>query len=498
MTAYETVIGLEIHVQLATQSKLFSGASTAFGASPNTQACPVDLGLPGVLPVLNAEAVRMAVVFGLAIGAHISPRCVFDRKNYFYPDLPKGYQISQYMDPIVGRGTLAFVLPDGAHKEITITRAHLEEDAGKSVHDLYAGQSGIDLNRAGTPLLEIVTEPEMRSAAEAVACLKRLHALVRYLGVSDGNMNEGSFRCDVNVSLRPVGSTTFGVRTETKNLNSFRFVELAIACEQERQAAILDAGGTVQQQTLLYDDERNETRPMRSKEYAQDYRYFPEPDLLPLLIDDAYIASVRATLPELAEAKRARFQKDYALSDYDADYLTTDHVLADYFETAARVGGDGKLAANWLMGEVAAYLNRQDSGIETFPIRAEQLGQLIARIKDGTLSGKTAKLLFTELLETAKSSLGQTEEDDNWSMNVSVDELIAAKGLAQLSDAGALQTMVQKVIDDNPAQVADYRGSDEAKRKKKLGFFVGQIMKASAGKANPGEVNERLLKALEG
>ena len=360
-TVYETVIGLEIHVQLATASKLFSGASIAFGAAPNTQACPVDLGLPGVLPVLNADAVRKAVTFGLVIGAQISPRCIFDRKNYFYPDLPKGYQISQYKNPIVGEGKLTFTLPDGKQKTITITRAHLEEDAGKSVHDLFPGQSGIDLNRAGTPLLEVVTEPELRSATEAVACLKRLHALVRYLGVSDGNMNEGSFRCDVNVSLRPVGSNEFGTRTETKNLNSFRFVERAIACEVERQEALLRAGGKVQQQTLLYDDEADETRPMRSKEFAQDYRYFPDPDLLPLVIDDDFIAEVRALLPELAEAKRARFQAEYALSDYDADYLTTDRALADYFESAAKISGDGKLAANWVMGDVAAWLNRQES-----------------------------------------------------------------------------------------------------------------------------------------
>ena len=502
-TVYETVIGLEVHVQLATASKLFSGASIAFGAAPNTQACPVDLGLPGVLPVLNADAVRKAVTFGLVIGAQISPRCIFDRKNYFYPDLPKGYQISQYKNPIVGEGKLTFTLPDGKQKTITITRAHLEEDAGKSVHDLFPGQSGIDLNRAGTPLLEVVTEPELRSATEAVACLKRLHALVRYLGVSDGNMNEGSFRCDVNVSLRPVGSNEFGTRTETKNLNSFRFVERAIACEVERQEALLRAGGKVQQQTLLYDDEADETRPMRSKEFAQDYRYFPDPDLLPLVIDDDFIAEVRALLPELAEAKRARFQAEYALSDYDADYLTTDRALADYFESAAKISGDGKLAANWVMGDAAAWLNRQESSqqasnqlrnpgaisgtssivfgtIEGCPVDAPRLGKMIARIKDATLSSKTAKTLFDAMLTDARD----------------VDTLIAANGLAQMSEASALDALVAQVIADNVAQVADYRASDDAKRKKKLGFFVGQIMKASGGKANPVEINERLLKAL--
>ena len=483
MTAasYETVIGLEIHVQLATRSKLFSGAGTAFGAAPNTQACAVDLGLPGVLPVLNEEAVRKAITFGLAIGAQISRRCIFDRKNYFYPDLPKGYQISQYLDPIVGQGQLGFTLPDGTHKSITITRAHLEEDAGKSVHDLYPGHSGIDLNRAGTPLLEIVTEPDLRSATEAVACLKRLHALVRYLGVSDGNMNEGSFRCDVNVSLRPAGSSEYGTRTETKNLNSFRFVERAIACEVERQEVILRAGGQVRQQTMLYDDVNDATRPMRSKEYAQDYRYFPDPDLLPLIIDDAFIAAVRAALPELAQDKRARFQKDYALSDYDADFLTTDRELADYFETAAQIGGDGTLAANWLMGDIAAWLNRQDVAVAACPVTAPRLGRLIARIKDGTLSSKTAKTLFDAML-------GDPAD---------VDTLISSRGLAQLSDAGALDRLVTQVLADHQAQVADYRASDAAKRKKKLGFFVGQIMKASGGKANPVELNERLLQALQ-
>ena len=488
MSAYETVIGLEIHVQLATTAKLFSGASTAFGAAPNTQACAVDLGLPGVLPVLNEGAVRKAVTFGLAIGAEIARESVFDRKNYFYPDLPKGYQITQLTQPIVGRGKLDFTLPDGTQRSLTIHHAHLEEDAGKSVHDLFPQMSGIDLNRAGTPLLEIVTEPELRDAVEAVAFLKRLHALVRYLGVSDGNMNEGSFRCDVNVSLRPVGSSTLGERTETKNINSFRFVERAIAVEAERQETLLRRGERVLRQTMLYDEARDETRPMRSKEYADDYRYFPEPDLLPLHLDEAYIEAVRAALPELADAKRARFQREYALSDYDADYLTTDRALADYFETAARTGGDAKLAANWVMGEIAAWVNgyrgeHPDADIADFPVDATRIGTLIARVRDGTLSSRTAKTLFDALL-------GAPQDE--------VDALIDAKGLRQVSDAGALDAFVAQVIVASPKQVEDYRASDEDKRRKKLGFFVGQVMKLSGGKANPQEVNERLVKALDG
>ncbi len=492
MTAYETVIGLEIHCQLATRSKLFSAASTQFGAAPNTQACAVDLGLPGALPVLNEAAVRMAVTFGLAIGADISRRCSFDRKNYFYPDLPKGYQISQMAQPIVGRGTLDFRMTDGSLRHLTIHHAHLEEDAGKSIHTLFPGQSGIDLNRAGTPLLEIVTEPELRSAAEAVAFLKRLHALVRYLGISDGNMNEGSFRCDVNVSLRPVGSTELGERTETKNINSFRFVERAIAVETERQEILLRRGDRVRRETMLFDEENDETRPMRSKEYADDYRYFPEPDLLPLVLDDAYIAEVQAALPELADAKRTRFQHEYGLSDYDAEYLTTDRALADYFETATRVGGDAKLAANWVMGDIAAWVNRQEAEFEAFPIKAEEIGAVIARIKDGTLSSRTAKTLFDALLlhaQTATQGAPRTEHLD-------VDALIAQLGLKQVSDGGQLDALVAEVIAANPKQVDDYRASDVEKRKKKLGFFVGAIMKASGGKANPQELNERLIKAL--
>jgi aspartyl-tRNA(Asn)/glutamyl-tRNA(Gln) amidotransferase subunit B len=481
MTAYETVIGLEIHVQLATRSKLFSGASTQFGAAPNSQACPVDLGLPGVLPVLNEAAVRMAVTFGLAIGANIGRRCTFDRKNYFYPDLPKGYQITQLEHPIVERGKIDFTLPDGTPRSLTIHHAHLEEDAGKSIHDQFPGQSGIDLNRAGTPLLEIVTEPELRSAEEAVAFLKRLHALVRYLGISDGNMNEGSFRCDVNLSLRPFGQAEFGERTETKNINSFRFVERAIAVETDRQESLLRHGKRVLRETMLYDEQHDETRPMRSKEYADDYRYFPEPDLLPLQLSEAFVAEVQAALPELADAKRARFQREFALSDYDADYLTTDRALADYFETAACTGGDAKLAANWVMGEIAAWLNREAREIDAFPIDAARIGTLVARVKDGTLSSRTAKTLFDALL---------TDGGD-------IDALIEAKNLKQVSDAGALDALVAQVIAANRKQVEDYRASDAEKRKKKLGFFVGAVMKSSGGKANPQEVNERLTKALD-
>ena len=496
MSAYETVIGLEIHVQLATRSKLFSAASTRFGAAPNTQACAVDLGLPGALPVLNAGAVRMAVTFGLAIGAEISRRCTFDRKNYFYPDLPKGYQISQMAQPIVGRGSLDYRLPDGSVRQLTIHHAHLEEDAGKSIHTLFPGQSGIDLNRAGTPLLEIVTEPELRSAAEAVAFLKRLHALVRYLGISDGNMNEGSFRCDVNVSLRPVGTSELGERTETKNINSFRFVERAIAVETERQEILLRRGDRVLRETMLFDDVNDETRPMRSKEYADDYRYFPEPDLLPLVLDDAYIADLQAALPELADAKRVRFQRDYALSDYDADYLTTDRALADYFETATRVGGDAKLAANWVMGDIAAWVNRQEAEFEAFPVTAEQIGAVIARIKDGTLSSRTAKTLFDALLQRMQAAAEDKTAASAIEADVDVDALIAQLGLKQVSDGGQLDALVLDVIATHPKQVDDYRASDVEKRKKKLGFFVGAIMKASGGKANPQELNERLLKAL--
>lgn len=477
---WETVIGLEIHVQLATQSKIFSGASTRFGAAPNSQACAVDLAMPGMLPVLNTEAVRCAVLFGLGIDAEIARRSVFDRKNYFYPDLPKGYQISQLDFPIVGRGKVQIQLADGREKEIGVTRAHLEEDAGKSLHEDYHGMSGIDLNRAGTPLLEIVSEPDIRSAEEAVAYLRTIHSIITYLGVSDGNMAEGSMRCDVNISLRPLGEETLGTRTEIKNVNSFRFVEKAIAVEVERQMDILEAGGAIVQETRLYDAERNETRAMRSKEVANDYRYFPEPDLLPVEVDEAYIAALRANLPELPRQKRERFCSEYQLSAYDASVLADSRTIADYFEAVCAACGDPKLAANWVQGEVLAQLNRTESDITDSPVPATELGTLIKRIKDNTISGKIAKQVFESM----------------WSGDGSADQIIEAQGLKQVSDSGELEAMVDTVIGASPDQVQQYLAADEGKRKKLLGYFVGQIMKASKGQANPQMVNELLHRKL--
>ncbi|HEY9037065.1 MAG TPA: Asp-tRNA(Asn)/Glu-tRNA(Gln) amidotransferase subunit GatB [Pseudomonadales bacterium] len=478
---WETVIGLEVHVQLATQSKIFSGAATRFGAAPNTQACAIDLALPGTLPVLNEDALKMAIRFGLAIDAEIGQTSVFDRKNYFYPDLPKGYQISQLHHPIVGLGHLDITLGDGRQKRIGITRAHLEEDAGKSLHEDFHGMTGIDLNRAGTPLLEIVSEPEIRNAEEAVAYLKSIHSLIRYLGISDGNMAEGSMRCDVNISLRPQGQTEFGTRTEIKNVNSFRFVEKAIAHEVERQRDILEDGGRIVQETRLYDADRDETRSMRSKEVANDYRYFPEPDLLPIIADDALIASIRASMPELPNAKQARFIREYGLSAYDAAVLSASRDTADYFEAAARACDDAKLAANWVMVEVSAQLNRHELDITNCPVSAADLGGLIARIKDQTISGKIAKTVFEAM----------------WAGEGDADTIIAARGLKQVSDTGALEAMVHDVVANNPEQVAQYRAAPEDKRKKLLGFFVGQIMKASQGKANPQQINALLLAALD-
>ncbi|MFK8043641.1 Asp-tRNA(Asn)/Glu-tRNA(Gln) amidotransferase subunit GatB [Congregibacter sp.] len=477
----EMVIGLEVHLQLATRSKIFSGSPTTFGAEPNTQANAVDLAMPGMLPVLNKQAVRYAVMFGLAIDAEIGKRSVFDRKNYFYPDLPKGYQISQFAEPIVGLGRFAFNLSDGTASEVGITRAHLEEDAGKSLHEDFHGMTGIDLNRAGTPLLEIVTEPDFRSAEQAVAFLKALHSLVTYLGISDGNMAEGSMRCDVNLSLRPAGSDTLGTRTEIKNVNSFRFVEKAIRCERIRQEDILDDGGSIVQETRLYDADRDETRSMRSKEVANDYRYFPEPDLLPVVLNDDDIADIRAMLPELPRARRARFQESFGLSEYDAGVLTDERAVADYFEVVAKSSGDAKLAANWIQGELLAALNAQDMSIESCPMQAEQLAGLIARIKDQTISGKIAKDVFEGM----------------WNGEGDADAIIDARGLKQVSDSGALESMVDKVIADNPDQVAQYRAADPAKQKKLSGFFVGQIMKASKGQANPKMVSDLLLARLD-
>jgi aspartyl-tRNA(Asn)/glutamyl-tRNA(Gln) amidotransferase subunit B len=475
---WETVIGLEIHAQLATQSKIFSGAPTAYGAEPNTQACAVDLGLPGVLPVLNQEAVRMAVKFGLAIGARVAPRSVFARKNYFYPDLPKGYQISQYDLPVVSTGQLTIDV-DGERKTIGITRAHLEEDAGKSLHEDFHGLTGIDLNRAGTPLLEIVSEPDLRSAKEAVAYMKKLHALVRYLEICDGNMQEGSFRCDANVSIRPKGQEKFGTRAEIKNLNSFRFVEKAINYEIERQIEILESGGAVVQETRLYDSVKDETRSMRSKEEANDYRYFPDPDLLPLEIGGEFIEDVRGDLPELPDAKRDRFKSQYGLNDYDAGVLTATRELADYYEAAVKAAGcDAKLCANWVMGDLAAALNKAGLEIEQSPVQPERLAGLIQRIADDTISGKIAKQVFEALWETADTA----------------DAVIEQQGLKQITDSGAIEAIIDQIIAANPEQVAGYRAGKE----KLFGFFVGQAMKATQGKANPAQLNELLRKKLQG
>ncbi|MFT7289059.1 MAG: aspartyl-tRNA(Asn)/glutamyl-tRNA(Gln) amidotransferase subunit B [Halieaceae bacterium] len=480
--SWEMVIGLEVHLQLATRSKIFSGSATTFGAAPNTQANPVDLAMPGMLPVLNGQAVHYAVLFGLAIDAEIGRRSVFDRKNYFYPDLPKGYQISQFAEPVVGRGQFPFTLPDGSPDEVGITRAHLEEDAGKSLHEDFHGMTGIDLNRAGTPLLEIVTEPEFRSAEQAVAFLKGLHTLVTYLGISDGNMAEGSMRCDVNLSLRPAGSATLGTRTEIKNVNSFRFVEKAIRHERQRQEDILDDGGRIIQETRLYDADRDETRSMRSKEVANDYRYFPEPDLLPVLLSEEDIAAIAAELPELPMAKLTRFRKQYGLSDYDAGMMTDDRAVADYFEAAVAVaGGDAKVVANWVQGALMAALNSAELNVEQSLVSAAQLAALLARIADQTISGKIAKDVF----------------DGMWKGEGDADAIIEARGLKQLSDSSELETMVANVIADNPGQIAQYRAADPAKRKKLSGFFVGQIMKASKGQANPQMVSELLVARLE-
>ena len=476
---WEVVIGLEIHAQLSTASKIFSGASTAYGAEPNTQACAVDLGLPGVLPVLNEKVVELAARFGLATHSTVAKRSVFARKNYFYPDLPKGYQISQFELPIVHEGHIDIDLDDDTTRRIGLTRAHLEEDAGKSLHEDFVGETGIDLNRAGTPLLEIVSEPDIRSAKQAVAYMKKIHALVRYLDICDGNMQEGSFRCDANVSIRPKGQEEFGTRAEIKNINSFRFVERAINFEVERQIDVIEGGGKVVQETRLYDSDRDETRPMRSKEEANDYRYFPDPDLLPVILDDDFIESVRKSLPELPDAKRERFIAQYDLSHRDAVVLTSSREMADYFERATETsGGEGKLAANWVSGELSGLLNREGIDIEASPVTAEQLGGLLKRISDNTISGKIAKQVF--------EAMCQGEGD--------ADTVIEKKGLKQITDSGAIETMVREVLDKNPKQVEQYRGGQE----KLLGFFVGQVMKATQGKANPGEVNKILKQLLSG
>lgn len=479
---YEAVIGLEVHVQLSTDSKIFSGSSTDFGGEPNTQASLIDLGMPGVLPVPNAKAFEMAVKFGLAIDAEIGQQSIFDRKNYFYPDLPKGYQISQFEKPIVGPGRVLISLEDGTEKTINVTRAHLEEDAGKSIHDAFDGMTGIDLNRAGTPLLEIVSEPELRSAKEAIAYLKVIHSIIRYLDISDGNMAEGSMRCDCNVSIRPRGSETLGTRTEIKNLNSFRFVEKAINTEINRQIEILEDGGRVIQETRLYDPDKDETRSMRSKEEANDYRYFPDPDLLPVVLDDNFISACRDALPELPEARKARYISEYGITGYDAGVLVADRDVADYFAEVANTSGEGKLAANWVMGSILAELNQTGGSITDFSVTAKQLSELIGRIKDNTLNSKTAKTVFEAMLA------GEGE----------VDAIIEFKGLVQFTDTGRIEAFVDEVIAGNPEQVTNYRAASEDKQVKMLGFFVGQVMKRSQGRANPQAVNQILSAKLSG
>ena len=474
---WETVIGLEVHVQLSTESKLFSSAPTQFGAEPNTQANIYDLALPGVLPVLNRDALKHAVKFGLAINATISNISIFDRKNYFYPDLPKGYQISQLDFPTVGKGSLTITLEDGEEKIIGVTRAHMEEDAGKSLHEDFHGMSGIDLNRAGTPLLEIVSEPDLRSAREAVTYLKKLHSIIRYLDISDAIMAQGSMRCDANVSIRPMGETELGTRTEIKNINSFRFVEKAINYEVQRQQDIIQDGGRIVQETRLYDAHRDETRTMRSKEVANDYRYFPEPDLLPIVIDQAFVNSIRATLPELPDAKKTRFAKEFGLNDYDASVLTNNRDMADYFECVAKSSGDAKLAANWVAGELQALLKKNNWEIKESPIQADRLATLIARIKDNTISGKIAKTVFEAMIKD--SSI--------------VDDIIEAKGLKQITDIGEIAKLVNEIIANNPEQVEQFREGKE----QVLSYLVGQAMKLSRGKANPAQVNRILREKLK-
>ena len=469
---WEVVIGLEVHTQLQTKSKIFSGSSIAYGAEPNTQASAVDLALPGVLPVMNMEAARLAVKFGLAIGAHINKRNVFARKNYFYPDLPKGYQISQMELPIVGFGELDIETPEGT-KTIGITRAHLEEDAGKSLHEDYQGQTGIDLNRAGTPLLEIVSEPDMRSPAEAVAYLRKLHSLVRYIEICDGNMQEGSFRCDANVSVRPRGQKELGTRTELKNINSFRFVERAMEFEIQRQIDILEDGGEITQETRLYDSDKHETRSMRSKEEAHDYRYFPDPDLPPMVLDQAFLDEVQATLPELPTQKKQRFEEKLGLSAEDAEILTADRETADFFEaTINATKAEAKIVSNWMMGELFANLNKSELEISESPINSEQFALLLDRIADNTLSGKTAKQVFSAL----------------WEQEGEVDAIIEAKGLKQITDTGAIEAIVDEVIANCPEQVQQFKDGND----KVIGFLVGQVMQKSKGKANPQMANQLL------
>ncbi len=478
-TDWEIVIGLEVHTQLATRSKIFSGASTAFGAEPNTQACAIDLAMPGTLPVLNEEALRMAVMFGIAVNAEIGKTSAFDRKNYFYPDLPKGYQTTQLERPIVGAGYVDIQRADGSSKRIRIHHAHLEEDAGKSLHEDFHGMSGIDLNRAGTPLIEIVSEPDMRSADEAVAFARKLHGIVTALGICDGDMSQGSMRFDVNISIRRPGAG-FGTRTETKNLNSFRFMERAIALEVERQINVLEEGGSIVQETRLYDGDKDTARSMRSKEQANDYRYFPCPDLLPVEIDDAYIEALRADLPELPDVRRQRFVQQYQLSTYDADVLGCDTGLATFFETTTLQCGNAKLVANWVMGELSAKLNSTGLDIRESRVTPQGLSTLITRIADQSISNNMAKQVFEAM----------------WNGEGDCDAIIAARGFQQMSDSDAIATLVEQVIADNAQQIANYIKADASKRPKMLGYFVGQVMKLSRGQANPQQVNDMVLSKL--
>ncbi|MCH7882193.1 MAG: Asp-tRNA(Asn)/Glu-tRNA(Gln) amidotransferase subunit GatB [Proteobacteria bacterium] len=478
MPAWESVIGLEIHAQLATSSKIFSGASTAYGSEPNTQACAVDLGFPGVLPVLNGEAVNMAIKFGVAIGAEIARQSVFARKNYFYPDLPKGYQISQFELPVVGKGSLEITLEEGVNKTIGITRAHLEEDAGKSLHEEFVDQTGIDLNRAGTPLLEIVSEPDLRSAREAVVYARKIHSLLRYLEICDGNMQEGSFRFDANVSVRPAGQKELSTRAELKNINSFRFLERAIKHEIERQIDLIEDGGTVVQETRLYDADKDETRSMRSKEEANDYRYFPDPDLLPVTVSEEDIEAIRASLPELPDEKRRRFIDTLALSEYNAELLTSNRDTANYFEQALKLApGLTNQLANWVLGDLSGALKRSEAEIQDSPVTPEMLAGLLQRIADNTISGKIAKEVFEAM----------------WQGEGSADAIIGTRGLNQITDSNAIESLIDEVIANNPDQVEQFRAGKE----KVLGFFVGQIMKQSKGKANPTQVNQMLREKLK-
>ena len=480
--SWDVVIGLEIHVQLATKTKIFSGASTAFGAEPNTQACAIDLAMPGTLPVLNKQAVNYAVMFGLAIDAEIGKVSAFERKNYFYPDLPKGYQTTQLEKPIVGRGQVEIQLADGSSKTVRIHHAHLEEDAGKSLHEgnFNSSFSGIDLNRAGTPLIEIVTEPDMYSAEEAIAFAKKIHSIVTSIGICDGEMSQGSMRFDVNISVKPSGSDTLGTRTETKNLNSFKFMEEAIKREVARQIDVIEDGGTIVQETRLYNGETKVARSMRSKEEANDYRYFPCPDLLPVVVSDEQIEELRRNMPELPDARQARFVEQYSLSDYDAGILSSDAAMANYFEAVTSACNNPKLAANWTMGELSARLNSEDLSIANSPVSPQQMAGLIERIADNSISGKMAKQVFEAI----------------WDGEGSADEIIEARGLKQVSDSGALEQLVLDVLAANQPMVDDYINTDEAKRKKKLGGFMGKIMQASKGQANPQQVNQILAQKL--